>query len=119
GVEEIGMITIAKLGVGCRILRRELRVQNTHLFALCGQAVARPVRERRVVLVHSGERRIHGAAPVVMLEKAVEGRAHRASGIDTQRRSRQDSSTALMSSCTCAPSSKLPSFSEPSLRISE
>ena len=41
-----------------------------------------------------------------------------ASGSATQRRSRNERSTALITSCTHAPSSKLPSLAGPSLRIS-
>ena len=111
---------------------RNARVDVVHLGVERIEAGGDQSGSRSSYVVHAGERRVHRASPVVVLEELVERRVqpaatidpstrcrrHPTSGIETQRRSRNDSSTALISSCTCAPSSKLPSFSGPSLRIS-
>ena len=87
-----------------------------------GEALGRPVRQPVVVLVHAGERGRHRPAPIVTARRT--GRAPRqaagrhSSGSVTHRRSRNDCSTALIVSCTHAPSSKLPSLASSSDRIS-
>src|SRR5262249_47819049 len=80
------------------------------------EAVGRPVGKLAVVLVDARERRIHRTQPVVAFEEIV--KASHASGRRTQRRSRNERSTALMTSWTHAPSPKSPSFAASPLRIS-
>src|SRR5687767_662361 len=103
---------------------------GTHFIARCLDRLGRKVRQRVIVLMNTGVRRRHGTPPVEILEELVEGsaagrdgalrrgegvvRAHdtrsASSGNETQRRSRNDCSTALMTSCTRAPSVKSASF---------
>src|SRR4051812_24465468 len=89
-----------------------------HLVIQALERLGRPVRQLLIVCVNAGEGRVHRAPPVVMSEETIESAAHRASGSSTQRRSRNDSSTALINSCTWAPSSKFPSFTRLSLKSS-
>ncbi len=84
---------------------------------IAGSAL-REVREAPVVLMDPDERGVHREGTVVPVEEGVErnrkvrargGRGvHRGSGRSTQRASWNERSTALMTSCTLAPSSKLP-----------
>ena len=106
------------IGHGGRIGGNQLRAQGMHFRIQRPKSNVAPVRQIAVIRMDAGERRIHRTPLVVMHKKTIENVAHRSSGMETHRRSRNDRSTALISSCTCAPSSKFPSFSGPSLRIS-
>ncbi len=112
-----------------RLVRQsELSAQAFQRLDVGARALERPVWQPIVVVVHTGERGRDRIRGVVVREKLrdrrrarfAHGFAHACAsrGIDTQRRCRTDCSTALMSSCTCAPSSKLPSLYGSSLRIS-
>ena len=92
-------------------------MEPPHLVVGRGQAIWRPVGQAIVVVVNAGERRVDRTKPVVALEEAFE-RRHRANGSETQRRSWNECSTALMTSWIHAPSPKSPSFDGSSLRIS-
>ena len=106
------------IGRGGGMRRNQLRAQRTHFLIKRPEPDIAPVGQRGVVLVHAGKRRVHRTPLVVVREEPIQNVAHRSSGMETHRRSRNDFSTALINSCTCAPSSKFPSFSGPSLRIS-
>jgi hypothetical protein len=103
--------------------RLELTAERPQFIGLRAKGRRRPVGQHAVVLVQSGERGGHRPLPVERLEEAVERGAGRigrpyASGSVTHRRSRNERSTALIVSCTQAPSSKLPSLNASSARIS-
>ena len=127
-----GVDIVGEGGVIFRRKRAEQRiVQARQLGHVSVARVARPVGETMVVRVQPRERGVHGMTFEVLGEEAVEHRGRIvtqdadpatggcSSGMFTQRRSRNERSTALMSSCTCAPSSKLPSLPSTSPRISE
>ena len=84
--------------------------QRSHLVDRRRQSVRRPVGQPIVVIVDAGERRVHRPQAVVALEERASSAVISASGSETQRRSRNDCSTALMTSCTQAPSPKSPSL---------
>ena len=96
----------------------EITAQRTHLRVERVDTCWRPVRKQLIKGMHARERRVHRAAPVILQKESLERVAHPASGMLTQRRSRNDCSTALINSWTCAPSSKFPSLRGPSSRIS-
>ena len=101
----------------------ELATERPQLVGLASQAERGPLGQPLVVAVDAGERRRHRPAPVDGGEEPVErdrpgGRAGQSSGSVTHRRSLYDRSTALIVSCTHAPSSKLPSLASSSARIS-
>src|SRR4029453_17611213 len=97
----------------------ENRPKRAHFRNRGFQAFRRPIGEQMIVLVHARERRLHRSRTVVVFEKPIERHGGgQASGRLTHLRSRNDCSTAFTTSCTHAPSSKLPSFSGPSERIS-
>ena len=97
----------------------EDRPKRIHLRNRGFQAFRRPIGQQMIVLVHARESRLHGSSTVVVFEKPIERHdGGQASGRLTHLRSRNDCSTAFTTSCTHAPSSKLPSFSGLSERIS-
>ena len=104
--------------------RVELRAERAQFVHLRREGRRRPVGQPIVVRMQAGERRGDRTLPVEHLEEPVErrlrpgGRPAYASGSVTHRRSRNESSTALIVSCTHAPSSKLPSLVSSSARIS-
>jgi hypothetical protein len=75
----------------------ERRPKAPHLAGRRRQSVRRPVGQAIVVLVNAGEGRVDRPQAIVALEKRIEC-GHQASGSETQRRSRKECSTALMTS---------------------
>ena len=136
---EAGAFVLGDLDVQEAVCQREVHLLREHLH-LCVrytpraiehatqlahvrdrpvQPFWRPVRKPIVIGMDAGERRRHRPLPVVELEEPIErGPRRHASGSATHRRSRYDASTALIVSCTHAPSSKFPSLPEASPRIS-
>src|SRR5215471_20806030 len=90
--------------------QRQLARQAVDLVVERLEPGGRPVGQLVVERMHSCERRVDRPPTIVMVEETVERAAHLGRGMEIQRRSRKESSTALINSCTCAPSSKLPSL---------
>jgi hypothetical protein len=115
-------VAIQRLDFSCWRGSRQRLVDCLQLRDVSVASLRSPVWKQPVELMHSREGRVDGMSPEVLRQERIErGRQDTVSdvsGIDTQRRWRNERSTALISSCTCAPSSKLPSLSGPSLRIS-
>ncbi len=98
---EIASSTVARRHVAHRRAGHrgafERGAEGSHLVHRRRQPFRRPVGQPVVVIVHARERRVDGPKAVVAFEEAVE-RGHHASGSGTHRRSRNDRSTALMTS---------------------
>src|SRR5262249_27032862 len=92
----------------------QARAQIGHLVDSICHAGLSKVRKQVVIVRNSQKAGVHGSTPAVCLEE----RGQRGSGRLIHRASRYENSTALMTSCTHAPSEKSPCDGE-SERISE
>ncbi len=79
----------------------QVEVEAPHDVHALVQPVRRPIRQPIGVVRHAGERRVHRVQSIIIGQESVEeriGHAFSPRGRDTHRRSRNDCSTALMTS---------------------
>jgi hypothetical protein len=85
GVERVDVVAIAANRRRGRVRLGQIGDERAHPVVHRAQTGQRPIGRQRVEFVYAGERRVHGAASIIMLEKTIERLAHDTAG-DAPRR---------------------------------